>query len=138
MERELAAGEFPDARQKARLSQPVRRTYAVEVRDEHGNISTATVAVRFRWLVPAMLPVWWEGRIQIVRWGNRDRRDRALPPTGWTWRATVEEGKWVGVEPEPVEVPANYALMNGVWYRVRRGLRGLLVRPPRPAGRWCT
>lgn len=28
--------------------QPVRGTHAVEVRDDHGNISTATVAVRFR------------------------------------------------------------------------------------------
>lgn len=87
--------------------------------------------VRFDWrFVPAMLPVWWEGRLQILRWGNRDRHERKLPPTGWTWRATVEDGKWVGVEPEPVEVPANYALMNGVWYRVKQGLKGLLVRTP--------
>lgn len=87
--------------------------------------------VRFDWrAVPALLPVWWGGRLQIVQWGNRDRRERRLPPTGWTWRATVEAGRWSAVGPEPVEVPANYALMNGVWYRVRRGLRGLLVRTP--------
>lgn len=85
--------------------------------------------VRFDWRsVPALLPVWWEGKIQILKWGNRDRAERKLPPTGWTWRETVEAGKWVGVEPEPVEVPAHYALMKGVWYRVKQGVRGLVVR----------
>lgn len=87
--------------------------------------------VRFDWRCqPALLPVWWEGKLQVLRWGNRDRAERRLPPTGWTWQESVAQGKWVGVEPVPVEVPATYALMNGVWYRVRRGLRGLLVRTP--------
>jgi hypothetical protein len=66
--------------------------------------------------------------LQVVRWGNRDRAERKLPPTGWTWRESVEEGKWAALEPEPVDVPAAYALMNGVWYRVKQGVRGLLVR----------
>jgi hypothetical protein len=42
----------------------------------------------------------------------------------------VAAGKWVGVRPVPVEVPANYALMNGVWFKVTRGLRGLAVLTP--------
>jgi hypothetical protein len=78
--------------------------------------------------VPALLPVWCGGRLQVVRWGNRDRAERKLPPTGWTWKETVEAGKWSALEPEPVDVPAAYALMNGVWYRVKQGVRGLLVR----------
>lgn len=63
------------------------------------------------WSVPALLPVWWEERTQLLRWGNRGRRDGALPPTGWAWRTTVEAGQWVGVgvEPAGVEVPAHYA-----------------------------
>ena len=85
--------------------------------------------VRFYWrAVPALLPVWWNGQLQVVRWGNRDRVERKLPPTGWTWKESVEEGKWSMLEPEPVDVPAAYALMNGVWYRVKQGVRGLLVR----------
>jgi hypothetical protein len=33
--------------------------------------------VRFDWRNrPALLPVWWEGRLQVLRWGNRDRADR--------------------------------------------------------------
>ena len=85
--------------------------------------------VRFLWrAVPALLTVWWGGRLRVVRWGNRDRRERKLPPTGWTWRATVEAGRWSALEPEPVGIPATYGLMNGVWFRVRQGVRGLLVR----------
>ena len=85
--------------------------------------------VRFDWRsVPAVLPVWWDGRLQVVTWGNKDRAERKLPPTGWTWRDTVEAGTWSALEPEPVEVPAAYALMNGVWYMVKQGVRGLLVR----------
>jgi hypothetical protein len=66
--------------------------------------------------------------LQIVRWGNRDRAERKLPPTGWTWKATVEDRRWSSLEPEPVEVPAAYVLANGVWFRVKQGLRGLIVR----------
>ena len=85
--------------------------------------------VRFHWRAqPALLPVWWGGRLRVVRWGCRDRSERALPPTGWTWRATVEAGRWVHMRPEPVDVPASYAYANGVWFKVRQGVRGLLVR----------
>lgn len=85
--------------------------------------------VRFYWMAaPALLPVWWNGRLQIVRWGNKDRAERKLPPTGWTWRESVESGRWSALAPEPVDVPATYALANGVWFRVKQGLRGLLVQ----------
>ena len=84
--------------------------------------------VRFYWqATPALLPVWCHGRLQIVRWGNKDRSERALPPTGWTWQETIEEGRWSELAPEPVTVPATYGLMNGVWFRVKQGMRGLLI-----------
>lgn len=78
--------------------------------------------------VPAVLPVWWGGRLHVVRWGNRDRAERALPPTAWTWKETVAAGTWAALEPEEVLVPASYGYMNGVWYKVKEGVRGLLVR----------
>ena len=85
--------------------------------------------LRFYWQAsPALLPVWLNGRLQVVKWGNRDRVERQLPSTGWTWRESVEAGKWSALEPEPVEVPAIYGLMNGVWYRVKQGVQGLAVR----------
>lgn len=67
-------------------------------------------------------------RLRALPFDNRDCGERKLPPTAWTRRATVEAGKWAGVEPEPVEVPAAYALMNRVWFKVKRGLRGLVVQ----------
>ena len=84
---------------------------------------------RFYWRArPSLLPVWWNGRLQVLRWGVRSRREKVLPPTGWTWRETVVEGKWAAMEPESVLVPATYGLMNGVWYKVKEGVQGLVVR----------
>jgi hypothetical protein len=73
------------------------------------------------------LPVWRDGRLQIVRWGNSRGESRFLPPTGWTWEETIKEGGWQGVEAVPVDIPASLAMERGVWYRVRQGIRGLLV-----------
>ena len=83
---------------------------------------------RQRYFVPTNLPP--PGSPPAVRLArnNRDRAERKLPPTGWTWKESVEEGRWSAPEPEPVDVPAAYALMNEVWYRVQQGVRGLLVR----------
>jgi hypothetical protein len=84
--------------------------------------------VRFYWSAsPTLLPVWYGGRLQIVRWGNKDRAEQNLPPTGWTWRETVESGRWSELAPEPVVIPATYGLANGVWYRVKQGMQGLVV-----------
>ncbi|AMV30078.1 hypothetical protein VT84_37135 [Gemmata sp. SH-PL17] len=77
---------------------------------------------------PCVLPVWWNGRLHVVRWGNHDRSERKLPPTGWTWEESVSEGKWSVLAPEPVKVPANYIFTNGVWVKVKQGVEGLLVR----------
>ena len=49
--------------------------------------------VRFYWAAtPTLLPVWWNGRFQIVKWGNKDRAERKLPPTGWTWGSRSPKG----------------------------------------------
>ena len=75
-----------------------------------------------------VLPVWHEGQLRIVQWGNRDRHDaRRLPLTGWTWQATIEAGGWSAWAPEVVDIPANFGLENGVWFHVRQGFKGLLV-----------
>ena len=44
------------------------------------------------------LPVWRDGRLQIVRWGNGRGQSRFLPRTGWTWQTTIEEGYWRGLD----------------------------------------
>lgn len=73
------------------------------------------------------LPIWRDGRLQIVRWGNGWGQSRVLPRTGWTWLSTIEQGGWGGLQPVQVDIPAALALEKGVWYRVRQGVRGLLV-----------
>jgi hypothetical protein len=73
------------------------------------------------------LPVWRDGRLQIVRWGNGRGQSRYLPRTGWTWLETVESGGWRGLGAVPVDIPATLGLEGGVWFRVRHGMRGLLV-----------
>jgi len=84
--------------------------------------------LRFAWRsTPPLLPVWWHGKLQIVRWGNRNRNEPRLPPTGWTWQATVESGTWSTLEPEAVDIPASFAFMGGIWYKLKQGIRGLLV-----------
>lgn len=77
---------------------------------------------------PRCLPVWFEGQLQIVSWGNHREQSQKLPCTGWTWQATVEAGGWNWCQPEAVDVPATMGLDNGVWYRIRQGIRAILVR----------
>ena len=84
---------------------------------------------RFLWRdrVPR-LPVWRDGRLQIVRWGNGRGQSRRLPRTGWTWQRTIEEGGWRGTGAIPVDIPASYGLeRRGVWFLIESGIRGLLV-----------
>lgn len=73
------------------------------------------------------LPVWRDGRLQVVRWGNGRGQSRALPRTGWTWLATIQGGGWRGSGAIPVDIPATLILERGVWISVRQGMRGLLV-----------
>src|SRR5947199_2030571 len=73
------------------------------------------------------LPVRRDGRLQVVRWGNGRGQSRLLPRTGWTWRESVQEGFWHGLDAIPVDIPARLGLERGVWYCIRQGIRGLLV-----------
>ncbi|VTR92538.1 Uncharacterized protein OS=Isosphaera pallida (strain ATCC 43644 / DSM 9630 / IS1B) GN=Isop_1313 PE=4 SV=1 [Gemmata massiliana] len=50
-----------------------------------------------------------------------------MPPAGWIWEESIAEGKWSALALEPVIVPVTYGLANGVWYKVKQGMRGLLV-----------
>jgi hypothetical protein len=74
-----------------------------------------------------VLPVWYGGRLTFFRWGNRRRSCHSLPPTAWTWLESVEGGKWSPWAPELVDIPATFGLEGGVWFRIRQGIRGLLV-----------
>ena len=44
------------------------------------------------------------------------------------WLATLVAGGWGGLEAESVVIPATMGIDRGVWYRVREGIRGVVVR----------
>ena len=73
------------------------------------------------------LPVMRDGRLFLARWGNGRGRSRFLPRTGWTWLETVRQGGWRDSGAIPVDIPATLGLERGRWYRIRQGIRGLLV-----------
>ena len=41
--------------------------------------------------------------------------------------ATIHDGGWSSAEAIPVDIPATLGLERGVWFRIRQGIRGLLV-----------
>jgi hypothetical protein len=75
-----------------------------------------------------MLPIWHEGQLRIVRWGCRRGESRVLPVGGWTRQTTVESGYWSESGAKLVDVPAALGLDGGVWFAIRQGVRGVLVR----------
>jgi hypothetical protein len=75
-----------------------------------------------------VLPVWLDGRMQVIRWGNRHGESPGLPLTAWTRAATLESGAWNDRDPVSVVIPTTLGLDGGVWYRIREGLRGIVVR----------
>lgn len=74
-----------------------------------------------------LLPVWHCGQLRTVQWGSRSGR---LPKSGLTWQRTIDEGGWEPYAAEPIEIRASLGLDGGVWYRIRQGIRGLLVNTP--------
>ena len=73
------------------------------------------------------LPVWRDGQLMVVRGATAGARAASCPRTGWTWLLTVQEGYWRGLNPILVDIPATLGLDRGVWFRIRQGIRGLLV-----------
>jgi hypothetical protein len=75
-----------------------------------------------------LLPVHHEGQVRVVRWGCRRGESRVLPVGGWTRQTTVESGYWSQSGAELVDVPAALGREGGVWFAIRQGVRGVLVR----------
>ena len=62
---------------------------------------------------PALLPVWHEGGCRRCAGSNRRGESKTLPPTGWTWKATVEAGAWKKWGGEMVDIPASKRHRSG-------------------------
>jgi hypothetical protein len=85
--------------------------------------------VRFLWRQePAVLPVWWQGRIHLVRWGCRRRAGTRLPMGGWVEAEAIEAGAMAAARPELVTIPAVLGEAAGCWYLINEGVRGVVLR----------
>jgi hypothetical protein len=59
---------------------------------------------------------------------ERSGRGRGtMPATGWVNKEELQDGSWQLVESHAVMIPANAGCDNGIWYRIREGIEGLLV-----------
>jgi hypothetical protein len=74
------------------------------------------------------LQVLHEGQLKLARWGVRRTESKVLPPTGWTWLESLENGKWNEAGASEAVIVASSAYERGVWFRVIEGIRGVLVK----------
>ena len=74
-----------------------------------------------------LLPAWVGNELRVVPWGCPGSRSR-LPKAKSIEQESVLSGRWQAWEPEPVILPANFVWDRGVWYRVREGVAGVLVK----------
>jgi hypothetical protein len=68
-----------------------------------------------------------QGDLRLLPWGARRGDGSGLPGTGWTWRESLEKGRWGDLTPEEAVVPASFALAGGVWFHVEQGVEALVV-----------
>jgi hypothetical protein len=78
-----------------------------------------------------ILPVWVDGQLQILRWGNRRGQSPQLPCTAWTQLTTLQSGGWGDREVQEVVIPANVGLARGIWFHLTEGIRAVMVRDER-------
>ena len=71
------------------------------------------------------LPVFYQGRNQLVFWGNK--KTTKFPRTGFCRKESLLAGKWSFLRPKKVLVLASSALVNGVWFQVRKGIEAVLI-----------
>lgn len=74
-----------------------------------------------------LLPAWVGNELNIFSWGQ-PRRKSKLPRIRAVAQEDLQAGIWLDVHPELVDIPANFGWDKGVWYRIKEGIRGILVR----------
>src|SRR5262249_7919400 len=76
---------------------------------------------------PRPLAAGREGRLWARRGGRPGGGAGSLPRPGGPGLSTVEAESGRALEPILVDFPATIGLERGVWFRIRQGIRGLLV-----------
>ncbi len=62
------------------------------------------------------LPVNRGGDIDLVDWGNRDKKIK-LPKTGWARQESLQRHKWDYLNPKKVEIPVNEGYEKDIWFK---------------------
>jgi hypothetical protein len=84
------------------------------------------------WKTPTVLPVRWDGSLQLLQWGCKSRRS-PLPYGGWIDREQLEAGLIAPARPEEVVISANLGFHKGTWFLVDEGICGVVL-PDVPGG----
>lgn len=74
-----------------------------------------------------VLPVWYGDELRIFNWG-RPGRGSPLPYSRVITHEALRAGELRELEPEQVDIPASFGWDRGVWYPVKQGVQGILVR----------
>ena len=112
------------------------RTVSKELTEQFGLVTTKigteerVLHFSFRDPLPR-LPAYYQGKLGIYLWGNRDDKESHLPKTGWCKVESLEAGKWDRLHPESVEIPAIMGREEGVWFPIEKGMKGILVKDER-------
>lgn len=88
--------------------------------------TTAVVETVF-WQARPLLPVLIDGQVELFDWGNRDPTIK-LPKTGWMRAESLTDGKWNYLHPQSVIIPAIQGVEKKVWFSIKHGIQGFLVR----------
>lgn len=84
-------------------------------------------AQSFFWSKKPVLPVEREKKVELVDWGNRDKKNN-LPKTGWAKQESINDGKWQYLKPEFVKIPVERGYEKGVWFKPKsKEFQGLVV-----------
>lgn len=78
------------------------------------------------WQVPTILPVRWDGKLQILTWGCKSRRNPA-PYGGWISLDDLDAGILSNARAEEVVIPANLGHQKGTWFVINEGIRGFVI-----------
>lgn len=70
-----------------------------------------------------VLPVWRDSQLMICTWGAR--LPVKLPRGAWAELEWLDQ--WSHLQPERVDIPANFGLDRGIWYQIKEGIQGVLV-----------
>lgn len=79
---------------------------------------------------PGILPVEMEHGLGLAIWGESVPWGK-LPDGRFTWKVSIESGKWAQPGVSVVRIPCDRVYLNGVWQPAGGGgIAGVLVRPP--------